>query len=165
MKSLDFEWKALNPYHVIVRKKHGDPTQPKMSLQLYQVDTRSYLLDFKSLVDDDSEQTEAGVMSVVGSGPSSRHASISTNTQAQYAQAMKHMNVRTNSLPQPMEVDDVAGGSAATPAGVPLTIDTDQHSPNSLNSSSSSFSALTCKQSQTMHFFEMCASLIGTLAR
>lgn len=26
--------------------------QPKMSLQLYQVDERSYLLDFKSLTDD-----------------------------------------------------------------------------------------------------------------
>lgn len=27
--------------------------QPKMSLQLYQVDPRNYLLDFKNLVDDD----------------------------------------------------------------------------------------------------------------
>lgn len=28
--------------------------QPKMSLQLYQVDQKSYLLDFKSLVDEDN---------------------------------------------------------------------------------------------------------------
>lgn len=27
--------------------------QPRMSLQLYQVDSKSYLLDFKSLVDDE----------------------------------------------------------------------------------------------------------------
>lgn len=74
MKSLDMEWKVLNPYHVIVRKKPDVPTadpvsctqvclyyvltvvllQPKMSLQLYQVDQRSFLLDFKSLVDDES---------------------------------------------------------------------------------------------------------------
>lgn len=26
MKNLDFEWKILNPYHVIVRKKPENPT-------------------------------------------------------------------------------------------------------------------------------------------
>ncbi|XP_023943984.1 5'-AMP-activated protein kinase catalytic subunit alpha-2 isoform X2 [Bicyclus anynana] len=61
MKVLDYEWKVINPYHVRVRtinkmtQKHV-----KMSLQLYQVDYKSYLLDFKSLsgekeeTDDDS---------------------------------------------------------------------------------------------------------------
>jgi len=44
---------SINPYHVIVRKHGGDPSQPKMGLQLYQVDSRSYLLDFKSLVDEE----------------------------------------------------------------------------------------------------------------
>jgi len=29
---------------------------PKMSLQLYQVDQRSYLLDFKNLVDDECKE-------------------------------------------------------------------------------------------------------------
>ena len=55
MKHLDFEWKLLNAYHVVVRRKPEDPSidMPKMSLQLYQVDQRSYLLDFKNLVDDD----------------------------------------------------------------------------------------------------------------
>lgn len=54
MKFLDFEWKLLNAYHVVVRRKPEDPDQetPKMSLQLYQVDQRSYLLDFKNLQDD-----------------------------------------------------------------------------------------------------------------
>lgn len=50
MKSLDFEWKIINPYHVRVRRRN--PTAgalAKMSLQLYQVDYKSYLLDFKSL--------------------------------------------------------------------------------------------------------------------
>ena len=42
-----------NPYHVVVRRRGGDPTLPRMSLQLYQVDQRSYLLDFKSLVDEE----------------------------------------------------------------------------------------------------------------
>ncbi|KAK6761511.1 hypothetical protein RB195_022542 [Necator americanus] len=58
MKSLDMEWKVLNPYHVIARKKPENSVvdPPKMSLQLYQVDQRSYLLDFKSLVDDESSR-------------------------------------------------------------------------------------------------------------
>ncbi|XP_014262523.1 5'-AMP-activated protein kinase catalytic subunit alpha-2 [Cimex lectularius] len=51
MKALDFEWKVINPYHVRVR--HSTPKSEdeytKMSLQLYQVDYKSYLLDFKSL--------------------------------------------------------------------------------------------------------------------
>lgn len=56
MKQLDMEWKVLNPYHVIVRRKPDAPAAdpPKMSLQLYQVDQRSYLLDFKSLADEES---------------------------------------------------------------------------------------------------------------
>ncbi|XP_067934383.1 5'-AMP-activated protein kinase catalytic subunit alpha-2-like isoform X2 [Watersipora subatra] len=50
MSSLNFEWKIINPFHVRVRRKNpvlGNYT--KMSLQLYQVDNKSYLLDFKSL--------------------------------------------------------------------------------------------------------------------
>ena len=38
MKSLDFEWKMMNPYHVQVRRKNpGKAKYVKMSLQLYQV--------------------------------------------------------------------------------------------------------------------------------
>jgi len=57
MKTLDFEWKIMNPYHVQVRRKNpGNAKYVKMSLQLYQVDYKSYLLDFKSLVEDDTSQ-------------------------------------------------------------------------------------------------------------
>uniref|UniRef100_A0A0M3HST6 AdenylateSensor domain-containing protein n=1 Tax=Ascaris lumbricoides TaxID=6252 RepID=A0A0M3HST6_ASCLU len=149
MKTLDFEWKVLNPYHVIVRKRPDNPTyepvveicafiiawrelsgspigvfehcclQPKMSLQLYQVDQKSYLLDFKSLVDEDN-----------GSASSSRHASVSMPVKPSLRAN------RAQSLPMPMEVDQ-------TPPPSPTVT----------------------KQSQTMQFFEMCASLIGTLAR
>ncbi|XP_046684211.1 5'-AMP-activated protein kinase catalytic subunit alpha-2 isoform X1 [Homalodisca vitripennis] len=50
MKALDFEWKVVNPYHVRVRhRKTPESKYTKMSLQLYQVDYKSYLLDFKSL--------------------------------------------------------------------------------------------------------------------
>lgn len=38
MKSLDFEWKIFNPYHIIVRKKPENPSQePVSSSYLMQV--------------------------------------------------------------------------------------------------------------------------------
>jgi 5'-AMP-activated protein kinase catalytic alpha subunit len=51
MKTLDYEWKVVNPFHVRVRRKNpmSEKLFTKMSLQLYQVDQKSYLLDFKSL--------------------------------------------------------------------------------------------------------------------
>lgn len=59
MKALDFEWKVLNPYHVRVRKENKASGRfVKMSLQLYQVDPKSYLLDFKSLTNDEVEQSD-----------------------------------------------------------------------------------------------------------
>lgn len=57
MKALDYEWKVLNPYHVRVRKKNSEG-YVKMSLQLYQVDPKSYLVDFKSLTNDEVEQSD-----------------------------------------------------------------------------------------------------------
>ncbi|CRL02310.1 CLUMA_CG015381, isoform A [Clunio marinus] len=58
MKALDYEWKVLNPYHVRVRKKNKEDHYVKMSLQLYQVDPKSYLVDFKSLTNDEVEQSD-----------------------------------------------------------------------------------------------------------
>ncbi|KAI1719989.1 protein kinase domain-containing protein [Ditylenchus destructor] len=127
MKFLDFEWKLLNAYHVVVRRRPKEPDSndvPKMSLQLYQVDQRSYLLDFKNLVDDD------GTTLTDGSTCSSRHASVSMPVRPFMRSS------RAQSLPMPIEVERAA----------------------SANSSSE-------KQSQTMQFFEMCAALIGALAR
>ncbi|ODM94252.1 5'-AMP-activated protein kinase catalytic subunit alpha-2, partial [Orchesella cincta] len=49
MKTLDYVWKIVNPYHVRVRRKNSPEDGGKLSLQLYQVDYRSFLLDFKSL--------------------------------------------------------------------------------------------------------------------
>lgn len=60
MKALNFEWKVINPYHVRVRHKNDvNDAYVKMSLQLYQVDYKSYLLDFKSLSSETSEEVEA----------------------------------------------------------------------------------------------------------
>jgi len=61
MKALDFEWKIINPYHVQVRRKNpGNAKFVKMSLQLYQVDYKSYLLDFKSLVEGEMVEQNQG---------------------------------------------------------------------------------------------------------
>lgn len=44
------EWKTVTSYHVRVRRKNPvSGKYVKMSLQLYQVDQKNYLLDFKSL--------------------------------------------------------------------------------------------------------------------
>ncbi|XP_041063588.1 5'-AMP-activated protein kinase catalytic subunit alpha-2 isoform X1 [Carcharodon carcharias] len=57
MRQLDYEWKVVNPYHLRVRRKNPvTGNNVKMSLQLYQVDNRSYLLDFMSIDDDIMEQ-------------------------------------------------------------------------------------------------------------
>lgn len=60
MKSLGFEWKIVSPYHIRARKKNQVTERfNKMSLQLYQVDYKSYLLDFKSLPVNEPLETEA----------------------------------------------------------------------------------------------------------
>ncbi|XP_028157592.1 5'-AMP-activated protein kinase catalytic subunit alpha-2-like [Ostrinia furnacalis] len=65
MKALDYEWKVINPYHVRVRTLNKMTDKfVKMSLQLYQVDYKSYLLDFKSLSGEreDSDDEPASPM-------------------------------------------------------------------------------------------------------
>lgn len=63
MKILDYEWKIINPYHVRVRRINKlTEKYAKMSLQLYQVDAKSYLLDFKSLTNDEVEQSDDVVL-------------------------------------------------------------------------------------------------------
>jgi len=76
MKTLDFEWKVINPYHVQVRRKNpSNAKYVKMSLQLYQVDYKSYLLDFKSLVEEESQTAEikTGLVEVQESAITGHH--------------------------------------------------------------------------------------------
>nr|XP_033772406.1 5'-AMP-activated protein kinase catalytic subunit alpha-2 isoform X2 [Geotrypetes seraphini] len=129
MKQLDYEWKVVNPYHLRVRRKNPvTDNYVKMSLQLYQVDNRSYLLDFKSIDDEVAEQK---------SGSSTPQRSCSAA-----------------GLHRPrLSLDSVMG-----------------ESPSLSRSFSGSFtgtvsSATPRLGSHTMDFFEMCASLITTLAR
>jgi 5'-AMP-activated protein kinase catalytic alpha subunit len=81
MKTLDFEWKTVNTYHVRVRRKNPrEGEHANMSLQLYQVDYKNYLLDFKSVSCDEQESStgvgagdgRSGSMTDIG-GASSHH--------------------------------------------------------------------------------------------
>nr|XP_027196161.1 5'-AMP-activated protein kinase catalytic subunit alpha-2-like [Dermatophagoides pteronyssinus] len=59
MKLLEFEWKVVNQFYVRARRKN--PTTGKyykMALQLYQVDYKSFLLDFKSLPNEDDDDND-----------------------------------------------------------------------------------------------------------
>jgi 5'-AMP-activated protein kinase catalytic alpha subunit len=59
MKSLDFEWKIMNPYHVQVRRKNpGKAKYVKMSLQLYQVGAK-----LQCFLDPDSDWIRISVSS------------------------------------------------------------------------------------------------------
>ncbi|CAG7815755.1 unnamed protein product [Allacma fusca] len=79
MKTLDFEWKIVNPYHVRVRRRSSNENKhAKMSLQLYQVDYKSYLLDFKSIGCEEQENApvatnSAEVLNTLSSTGSSHH--------------------------------------------------------------------------------------------
>ncbi|CAH2296434.1 5 -AMP-activated kinase catalytic subunit alpha-1 isoform X1 [Pelobates cultripes] len=56
MKQLGYEWKIVNPYYLRVRRQNPiTSVYAKMSLQLYQVDSRTYLLDFRSIDDEVTE--------------------------------------------------------------------------------------------------------------
>ncbi|KAG7174330.1 5'-AMP-activated protein kinase catalytic subunit alpha-2-like, partial [Homarus americanus] len=58
MKVLGFEWKVVNPFHVRVRRKNPVTSNyVHMALQLYQVDYRSHLLDFKIISNDPNDTT------------------------------------------------------------------------------------------------------------
>ncbi|XP_050994841.1 5'-AMP-activated protein kinase catalytic subunit alpha-2 [Labeo rohita] len=131
MKQLEYEWKVVNPYHLRVRRKNPVTGNfVKMSLQLYQVDNRSYLLDFKS-IDDDTIEHKSGSSTPQRSGSTAGlHRPRLSIDSATVAVEMPQLS---SSLPGSL--------TGSTPLLAPR------------------------QGSHTMDFFEMCASLITTLAR
>nr|XP_053629506.1 5'-AMP-activated protein kinase catalytic subunit alpha-2-like [Cherax quadricarinatus]QPF20893.1 AMP-activated protein kinase subunit alpha [Cherax quadricarinatus] len=73
MKVLGFEWKVVNPFYVRVRRKNPVTSNyVHMALQLYQVDYRSHLLDFKIIfneVNNDLTTSEKKVAEEEGQNP------------------------------------------------------------------------------------------------
>ncbi|XP_028666595.1 5'-AMP-activated protein kinase catalytic subunit alpha-2 [Erpetoichthys calabaricus] len=115
MKELNYDWKVVNPFHLRVRRKNPvTGSYVKMSLQLYQVANRSYLLDFRSIDEDATEQK----LSIGAPHPPIVRPQLSTDT-----------------APVEGSVVGIVPSSPPRPG------------------------------SHTMDFFEMCASLITTLAR
>ncbi|XP_056132604.1 5'-AMP-activated protein kinase catalytic subunit alpha-2 isoform X1 [Lampris incognitus] len=134
MRQLNFDWKVVNPYHLRVRRKNPvTGNLVKMSLQLYQVDNRSYLLDFKSIDDD--------IIEAVGFKSGS-----STPQRSGSAAGLHRPRLSIDSASPAMDLPQLSSSL-----------------PGSLSGSSPLLSPR--QGSHTMDFFEMCASLITTLAR
>ncbi|XP_043941445.1 5'-AMP-activated protein kinase catalytic subunit alpha-2 [Protopterus annectens] len=129
MKQLDYEWKVANPYHLRVRRKNPiTGNYVKMSLQLYQVDSRSYLLDFKS-IDDDIVEQKSGSSTPQRSGSAAGLQRPRLSIDGTVTESQPFSGSPTGSL--------TGTGTCMTPR----------------------------PGSHIMDFFEMCASLITTLAR
>ena len=85
MKRLNYEWKNITPYNIRVQRRNPVTSQPvRMALQLYQVDQRSYLLDFKSLVDAGAEGAKERLSSSGTDSNPSRSNSVSSSDSAFY---------------------------------------------------------------------------------
>ncbi|OWK57803.1 5'-AMP-activated protein kinase catalytic subunit alpha-1 [Lonchura striata] len=82
IKQLDYEWKVVNPYYLRVRRKNPvTSAYSKMSLQLYQVDSRTYLLDFRS-IDDEIAEVKSGTATPQRSGSVSNYKSCPKDSDA-----------------------------------------------------------------------------------
>ncbi|KAM9251462.1 5'-AMP-activated protein kinase catalytic subunit alpha-1-like isoform 1-T1 [Cariama cristata] len=82
IKQLDYEWKVVNPYYLRVRRKNPvTSAYSKMSLQLYQVDGRTYLLDFRS-IDDEIIEAKSGTATLWRSGSVSNCRSCQKDSDA-----------------------------------------------------------------------------------
>ncbi|XP_078319689.1 5'-AMP-activated protein kinase catalytic subunit alpha-2-like isoform X8 [Crassostrea virginica] len=125
MKTLDYEWKIVTPYHVRVRRKNPVTGRfSKMSLQLYQVDQKSYLLDFKSLSNVEIHESMSSSSSIESTRMPQSPPSSCSDLESATCESF------SSNLDEKMDIDDELP-----------------------------------RQHQTLEFFEMCASLITTLAR
>ncbi|XP_019728593.1 5'-AMP-activated protein kinase catalytic subunit alpha-1 isoform X2 [Hippocampus comes] len=141
MKQLDYEWKVVNPYYLRVKRKNPvTGMQTKMSLQLYQVDSRTYLLDFRS-IDDDSLENKSGTATPLRSGSVGNYrTTIKSEADAADSAAPQPKTAAEGSLASSLASSiDSMGGADAPSAPRP--------------------------GSHTIEFFEMCANLIKLLAR
>ncbi|RWS08738.1 serine/threonine protein kinase-like protein [Dinothrombium tinctorium] len=95
MKALDFQWKTVNAFHIRVQRQNPVTKKfVKMSLQLYQVDQKSYLLDFKSL-----SSNEENLKSGDGSGSGS-NSSDPYNCQSQCHHIMEFFEMCASLITQ-----------------------------------------------------------------
>lgn len=103
MMTLGYEWKIINPFHLRVLSRNKITGKfTKIALQLYQVDHKSYLLDFKSLPTIDvQDHLEASRKSSANSSYSSLKdsdysASLHTHTSNGQHHTMEFMEMCAN---------------------------------------------------------------------
>ncbi|KAM7543138.1 hypothetical protein Aperf_G00000007151 [Anoplocephala perfoliata] len=153
MSTLGYEWKVITPFNIRVRK--WNPVLQhhfKIMLQLYQVDARSYLLDFKCIDDtkNDSDSVlnrrRSGNVSMCFDGNSSGSPMNTLGVGTPLSASMPP----TGGFGIPMEVGDSNNGATAS------------HLPSSPAVLRSGGMGV---RHQTMEFFELCTELITTLAR
>ncbi|XP_029300448.1 5'-AMP-activated protein kinase catalytic subunit alpha-1 [Cottoperca gobio] len=145
MKQLDYEWKVVNPYYLRVKRKNPiTGMQTKMSLQLYQVDSRTYLLDFRS-IDDDMLEAKSGTATPLRSGSVGNYrTTIKNDVDGADAPA-------TSSIVLPTKAAESSLASSLT---------------SSIDSTGGGDTTIVPRPgSHTIEFFEMCANLIKLLAR
>ncbi|XP_055342683.1 5'-AMP-activated protein kinase catalytic subunit alpha-2-like isoform X2 [Paramacrobiotus metropolitanus] len=141
MKNLGYEWKILNPYNVRVRRKNViNSHYIKMSLQLYQVDHKSYLLDFKSLSEEATNPVVEERRERLLAGRDKRFSFSSGS-----------------SSPVPPTNPEVWRYPGTNITGRRNSVSVTELPPTTFRSK--------VTQHQTMEFFEMCANLIAALAR
>ncbi|XP_023840103.1 5'-AMP-activated protein kinase catalytic subunit alpha-1-like [Salvelinus namaycush] len=160
MKQLDYEWKVVNPYYLRVKRKNPvTGMQTKMSLQLYQVDSRTYLLDFRS-IDNDMLEAKSGTATPHRSGSVGNYRTALKNdtaeeggSQTEGAKEDATPTPATSIPPTPTKASESSLASSLT---------------SSVDSTGGDLAPTTVYPrpgSHTIEFFEMCANLIKLLAR
>ncbi|KAF7236134.1 hypothetical protein EG68_11505, partial [Paragonimus skrjabini miyazakii] len=157
MNTLGYEWKVINPFNVRVRK--WNPVLQhfsKLVLQLYQVDARSYLLDFKC-IDESQMDNESAALG-------RRRSNNTMGLESPYAGTSPGM---TASL---CSTESSRPGSLGSVSPLPVgSTDALNNPPELVRTLSVATQDVSAnrrqKRHQTMEFFEMCTELITTLAR
>lgn len=164
MKCLNYEWKIVTPFQVRVRGRRdaNDVARGfmRLSLQLYQVDPKSYLVDFKSL--QDYEET-----------PSAKQIDVTYKDQNDFEGRLSSSEGQLNSPSSTTGRFSIA--KVASPlTGLTTEILPSLHDPSSglpfstvaVGSPSAAEATPTVvPHHHTMEFFEMCSSIILALAR
>lgn len=170
MKSLNYEWKILNPYHIRVRccksPEHPEVGYSKLSLQLYRVDQKSYLLDFKSLQD-----REMGVESASASTSPVPPQSGTPTPAFEAAKNPASPAASTSDIPATQSRPKTAGRFCIEKVhtfdeGLTTFVqEEDEFATVAVETDKKDTSAASLKNHLTMEFFEMCSNLILALAR
>ncbi|CDS39555.1 5' AMP activated protein kinase catalytic [Echinococcus multilocularis] len=156
MSTLGYEWKVITPFNIRVRK--WNPVLQhhfKIMLQLYQVDARSYLLDFKCI--DDTKNDSDSILSRRRSG----NVSMCFDSNCPGSP----MNAMGSGAPLSASVPPLGGFSVPMDIGATATDTNNGTAAPHLPPSPGAFRSGGGMRHQTMEFFELCTELITTLAR